>query len=337
MGSGARQDDLWVTPDAYSRLFSGLSPATHTATADTNTEVVNAFGWMSRDGRVELSPWYRFAAPVPEPVTGTYTIEAVDVFSKTLSSQGFDVSFVVLTNPPREVDPAPFEVTVAIPAGTQAFRIKRDEQVLKVVPISPNRPTINITTPTAGQNISGLYTITWQSNDLDGSPLYHTVEYSHNGRDWLVLAAKITTTQLLANFDALPGGGQSRIRVIVTDGINTAEAVSDAFVVTPKPPTVFIESPSTGARYRWETTISLVGSAYDPQDGWLHADEALEWRSDRDGVLGRGEMLNLSDLSVGQHTITLSAADSLNLTTTTSVRINVGETIYLPLTLRNAR
>jgi hypothetical protein len=204
-----------------------------------------------------------------------------------------------------------------------------------VVSVSHNKPTVFVTAPLSGEVVSGVYTITWQSNDLDGDPLYHTVEYSHDGEHWLVLAAVITGTHFVVSFDALPGGNQAHIKVTVSDGVNTAEATSAAFIVNTKPPEVFIQSPASGARYIAGMNVTLRGSAYDWQDGWLHSSTALTWSSNLDGVLGSGEVLNLQNLSSGQHTITLSATNSLNLTASTHITVTIGPRLYLPLVMHN--
>lgn len=284
-------------------------------------ETVQASGWIGRDDSVSLEPWYHFATTIGSPINGTYTIEAADATGQTLAYQGFEVSFLALSNPPQEIDPAPFEAAVAFPTGTKAFRIKHGDKILYVVPVSPNQPVITVTTPISGQVISGNYPITWQSSDLDGDPLYHTVEYSHDGQEWLTLETMIPETQFVADFDTLPGGNEVRIRVTVTDGINTAAATSASFVVDAKPPEVFIKSPSAGASYPLGLNVTLSGSAYDLQDGWLRSDTALVWSSDRDGVLGTGEMLNLHTLSAGRHIITLSATNSRGMAADSDVSV----------------
>jgi hypothetical protein len=138
-----------------------------------------------------------------------------------------------------------------------------------------------------------------------------------------VLAASITETHHIANFDALPGGDQTRVRVTVTDGVNTSGATSAAFTVGTKAPEVFIESPATGARFAMGMSVPLRGSAYDLEDGWLNSSAALIWSSDRDGVLGIGSILNVQNLSVGDHTITLSATDSDGNSATAALIVTV--------------
>lgn len=250
-----------------------------------------------------------------------------------MASNGFEVSFIALSNPPEDLDPAPFQATVGFPNGTQAFRIKHGTSVLKVVPVSAHSPTAQILEPQNGEIISGTTTVQWQSSDQDGDTLYHTLEYSHNGTDWQVLTSNITTTQTMVNFDALPGSTQAYLRLFVTDGINTTQATSQPFIIAAKPPQVFITYPSDGTNFAFGQNITFVGNAYDPQDGSLFSDSALQWTSDRDGVLGQGYTLNIGSLSSGNHTITLIATDSLGMVSSASIVIHIINitNLYLPV------
>lgn len=83
---------------------------------------------------------------------------------------------MLFTNPPSEIDPAPFVVvTPPIPPGPVSFRIKHGSTVIAQRLVSVNAPIVNITAQTAGQNVTGLTTITWQSSDVDDDTLYHIV------------------------------------------------------------------------------------------------------------------------------------------------------------------
>jgi len=334
MGNGG-QEDAWTTTRIYRHLFTSLVPSSsEKAAASAEEAAVLASGWIESDGDVVLTPWYRFSTVLSASGVGDYSIEAVDTISNTLASQRFDVSFVALDNPPRALDSAFFRVVVPSPAGATAFRVMHGDKVLRVIPVSVNAPTVTVTTPASGQVIAGSALIRWDSADLDGEVLYHSVEYSHNGSDWLVLGGPITERQLQVDFDTLPGGSQAVVRVFVTDGVNTGQATSATFTVGAKAPEVFLSSPGEGHVAMPGATLTLSGRAYDMQDGWLYDETSLMWSSSVDGVLGGGEVLNLKHLSVGKHTITLTATNSYGLSTSAHVHIYIGARVYLPILLR---
>lgn len=89
-------------------------------------------------------------------------------------------------------------------------------------------------------------------------------------------------------------------------------------------PNVSINSPSDGATVLKGDTIQFQGSATDREDGRLEG-EALVWRSSKDGRLAEGRSFRSPELSVGEHTIILTATDSNGATGSDSVQITIQE------------
>jgi hypothetical protein len=89
-----------------------------------------------------------------------------------------------------------------------------------------------------------------------------------------------------------------------------------------QPPTASIAAPADGTVFVVGTAISFQGSADDPEEGALTG-AALVWTSSLDGEIGTGESFNRSDLSLGEHTITLTATDAEGLTGNHSIGITV--------------
>ena len=87
------------------------------------------------------------------------------------------------------------------------------------------------------------------------------------------------------------------------------------------PPVPMINRPAHGSSFAEEDVVPFRGRATDAQDGVL-GDPALSWTSDLDGPIGVGRALDRT-LSVGTHTITLTATDSGALTGATFVSIDV--------------
>ena len=127
----------------------------------------------------------------------------------------------------------------------------------------------------------------------------------------------------------------ARVRVEVSDGYHTASDESDtSFSVPDKPPPVGILTPEPGSVITLRVT--LTGYGHDLEEGELSG-VALQWASDRDGVLGTGARLRAGIMSQGPHTLWLTATDSLSQTATASVTVTVRMPFhtYLPLVTRN--
>ena len=75
-----------------------------------------------------------------------------------------------------------------------------------------------------------------------------------------------------------------------------------------QPPIATIIAPLDGLTFTHGDLITFQGSATDPEDGTLTG-AALVWTSSADGQIGMGESFTRDDLSVGTHTITLTATD----------------------------
>jgi Raf kinase inhibitor-like YbhB/YbcL family protein len=96
-------------------------------------------------------------------------------------------------------------------------------------------------------------------------------------------------------------------------------------------PAVTITAPPANAVFFLGQPVDFAGSADDLLHGQLTGD-ALVWTSDRDGRIGTGAALTVSDLSEGAHTITLTATDSQGLAGTAQVSITVTDQVSFVLT-----
>lgn len=87
-------------------------------------------------------------------------------------------------------------------------------------------------------------------------------------------------------------------------------------------PVVEITAPADGTEFTWGDVVDLQGSA-KTRTGEPIADSLLVWESSRDGELGRGPGFSTEGLSIGTHTITLSATDERGFTGVDSIRLTV--------------
>jgi hypothetical protein len=123
------------------------------------------------------------------------------------------------------------------------------------------------------------------------------------------------------------------LKVIVSDGINTAEATAGPFSVSTKAPLVYIVNPAGSTDISPGKEILLNAYGYDAEDGEID-ENSFSWESDQDGYLGFGAEITAAGLSNGWHKITVAATDSDLNSATDSVNIFVGYRFLLPLLIR---
>ncbi len=87
-------------------------------------------------------------------------------------------------------------------------------------------------------------------------------------------------------------------------------------------PRVTIESPEDGASFEEAAEITFSGRAADFQGGDI-AGQALVWTSSLDGTIGGGKTIISDSLSVGTHTITLTATDAVGASSSDTITINI--------------
>ena len=87
---------------------------------------------------------------------------------------------------------------------------------------------------------------------------------------------------------------------------------------------VKIITPSDGDHFEVGELIVFTGFARDFKDGNLSGD-SLVWESNLDGEIGTGLIVHRSDLSEGEHEITLTATNSKGEKRTAIITITIGE------------
>jgi hypothetical protein len=154
--------------------------------------------------------------------------------------------------------------------------------------------------------------VRWSASDPDGDSLSYLLQYSRDaGSTWYTLGSDLHADTFSLDLDLLPGSTQCLVRVIASDGFNTASVQSMApFAVSKHAPIPTV--PSLGNNiFGASQPVILDASAYDPEDGPL-SDSAFSWSSDRNGNLGTGRMVSIdsSTLASGYHSVALTVKDS---------------------------
>jgi hypothetical protein len=153
-----------------------------------------------------------------------------------------------------------------------------------------------------------------------------------DGQTWQMVALDVSTTTINLDTSLLGASQLARLRLLASDGVNTAEAISPRFILAPRSPVVVIFSPEDGSTFAPGQSIELSGSAWDPEDGLLPGAE-LAWFVDGN-ALGTGENMTLPPLTAGVHTITLQAQDSDGNLITRQVTVNLAYRLFLTAMFR---
>lgn len=335
----------WMSPYRWTNLFSVFAPPTSAQLAEAKAEAQTVFyvsGEVHRSGRGVLYPaLIQPGIPSPRFETGRGELRVVGA-QGILVRFPFPVEF--LDDPEEPVETVYFNFQLPFVRGGTKIVLLYNGQEVADIPFSPNRPTVQITSPKAdevfevakampaleGYQPTDILRITWTASDPDGNPLRFTILYSpDNGQSWHPVAWNVEGNSYDLDLNLTPGGRAAKLRVIVTDGVNTAQDETDGtFAVGNHAPWVSAAAPAIVPPNQ---PIPLTGEAVDLEEGAL-PEERLVWTKGST-VLGLGRTLQVV-LPPGSHTLTLTAADSQGLTAQTSITLFVGYRTYAPLIQR---
>jgi hypothetical protein len=204
-----------------------------------------------------------------------------------------------------------FGTVVPFVPGAREVRLVRlpGGQILAAQAISANLPQVSgLALPGAPNPATGVIALTWNATDPDGDTLTYDVLFSRDGGATyrpLQLGVGAKTARVDT---AVLGGGSARLRVVASDGVNSA-AADIALTVASKAPAVRILSPANGEQVPWGQTVNFVGEATDLQDAALPV-ASVTWENAAGQLLGNGTLLSLATLPVGSNVITLRAVNS---------------------------
>ncbi|MEJ5312617.1 MAG: Ig-like domain-containing protein, partial [Anaerolineae bacterium] len=233
---------LWIEWIKYQSLLNRFTTATQasrqTALADA---LLLATGLITpATGEVELAPWYQLEPGAWEaPPAGPYRLVFLDGVGQEIV--GYTRAFSVTTSlqyagrdaaelPPDA--PAPFALKVPFPAATARIQIRRNnpDELLAERTVSATPPTISITPPVSA-TWSGPQPIAWESDP--GETRHFLIQVStDNGATWEAQAIHLPGTAFTLETASLLNTTQALVRVLATDGLNTAVATAGPFTIT---------------------------------------------------------------------------------------------------------
>ena len=281
-------------------------------------------GVLREDNQLRLRPAYLLdEAPQIEEADGPdLTVAFFNAQGDLLLRRSLPVSaFCADEAAPQSMS---LNAVIPYPPQTREVRVHREEVLLATLLVAESRPEVRWTWDPAQivsatfdggsssssaeiPGVSGRQMVTWEANHAEGLPLHSFVSYSYNGgQSWQRLTPRLNGFAAEIDFDQLPGGDACLLKATVSDGVNTEEAVSAEFPVGQKPCQAYILSPSDGALLEPGFSILLRGQGYYLEEGEVELQQ-LSWHSSLDGPLGSGQIVDLAQLSPGDHTLTLVA------------------------------
>src|SRR5450830_953008 len=324
----------WISPFSYKKALTALGGGSVTsagrqAQAERST-AQGSFWTISgaiRNGSAVVDPVFDETTVGPvDAGSGTHRIEVQDAAGAVLFLRQFTPSSAHSESTgPEATGPAVFFELIPVQANAARVVVFNPaDAAIGSVAFGGSAPVVRLVQPAGGGTLAGQQTIGWTVTDADSATRTAKVFYAPDGFHWRQLARQAQSDSVTVDFDQLPGAaGTARIKVVVSDGANSAAAVSEPFSVARKvPQDVQILAPLANAAYPRDTEVQFEGTAYDIDDGMLD-DAAVTWRSSLDGVLGNGAFVATTGLRPGTHAITMSATDSDGNTreATTTVRI----------------
>jgi uncharacterized repeat protein (TIGR01451 family) len=326
----------WISKDSYINIMHSINdtfggPPTNVTLS--NSEAIPYLyipGIINYDtGEVKFLPFDIVPSVVPPDISpeGDYSLNVMDESENIIAEVSFKPEAIqpYFSNATRRS--GYFSIPIQADPAIESVQLLRNGILLASRHASPTAPTVQIIYPNGGENLSEeKVLVEWTGSDSDGDSLTYMLLYSqNNGSNWETLAAGLTKTVFETNTDSLGGTSNGLFKVKVSDGFHTTWDESDGvFTVPNHPPEVFVTFPGGNPLY-FDGQLVLLEAEVEDVEELSFQESNISWSSDIDGFLGVGMHLSVpaSNLSEGEHLITVTATDSDGLTDSDKVKIRV--------------
>ncbi len=169
---------------------------------------------------------------------GNYSV-IVEEDGSILSEMSFDPSFYIMSIGGDMIEVNTISFAFVLPFSNNVTRIYIEKNNITKAEInrSLNTPSLTITSNLSNQTFTGeLFNLTWNSSDLDNDTVVYAILFSSdNGGNYTTLEIDYNQTTLELNSSDLPDCTSCKLKILVTDGINTNSSVSDTFTISINP------------------------------------------------------------------------------------------------------
>jgi len=264
----------WISAATWNYLLDRLKD-------NPDPKVIFIRGMISKNDTAVLDPWYRSDGSVDLPLnnTGDYHILYFNRDGMEIGQTGLDLGFSLdsHTGVPLGLNSAFLSMKIPDLDGTSKIILEHNGKTLAERTISPNAPEIELTSPKSPQEfVAGeKIPIVWNSSDVDGDRLVHVVLISNNdGESWIPLTSEITENKFTFDSTPLNRTGAILVKVIVSDGVNTAEALSKFFITEN-------QQQNQGASVSIVSgASSLTDTAFQPNPVQVSVGDTVTWTND---------------------------------------------------------
>lgn len=265
------QPNPWISAQTYELLIDALS------VSNPDPEVVLVSGAVDRSAiTADVRAAYRFVddADLALGSTGDMLVVLKDGADATIGSAGFDPAFARSAaglSGGALSDTAAFAMRVPWVPGTEKIELVYKGTTVATLPVTANAPTVSVTAPTGGSVVSvgETVTVSWSGSDADGGTLHYVPMLSiDDGVSWSPLCAETSATGCSFAVTRQQVTETAKVKVMVTDGVNSGSDVTAAFAIRPVTPT----SVGGGGKPTWGPILGFPkasGVASDPvPDDW---------------------------------------------------------------------
>jgi hypothetical protein len=315
----------WITNDDYELLVKKMYDAEVASTQGkvyagsiSDSTQLWLFATITSDdqGTVDQCWVFDTGLEVQLPAGSGYSLDFYDAGGITISAHSFGLTF-------EQGDSASLSVRVPLPPAATRIAINRSGSTILSRAISPTPPTVEFVSPLGSGPLSGTVTVAWDAADADGDATLACVYFSADaGESWMPIALDITGSSLVWDADAAPGAASGSFKVVVSDGVWAAEAVSvGPFFIADRAPRVAILAPRDSSAYVEGGLIRCEGSIVDAEmsEGLL---DSLRWTLDGE-PLGVGATFQVPAAVPGWHMIRLAGQDYHGTEVADSVRVRI--------------
>ncbi len=271
--------------------------------------------YIFRPGSLQLFDVTRLDGEAQPPRDGSfYTFQAYDAAGAQLFTQAFL---------PASDDPE-WVATFDVPEATRSCRIvKTSDSTVAITATAAGLVATTLQAPAAAGTLADTLAAHWSvasTNTPAPGQLRHLLFWRTDPvQPWTLLAGPTAATNLMALTTALPETTSLALRLITSDGVESAEHIVDGITVTPRPPAVSIRSPQPGtvsqSNVVWRLTADVT--EFPPQ-----ATDDGVWTSSLQGELGRGRDIS-AILEVGDHLLRYTTGTAGGLTNHAEVAVSV--------------